>query len=230
MFERPHHRRIAKLLGALDGALLREHHCWFGGGTAIALSHNEYRESVDVDFLVSDLAGYRELRRLATSGDGINALARRELHILREVRADQYGIRTLIEIDGEAIKFEIIHEGRISLDDPGYEDQVCEVAALTAVDMAATKLLANADRGADRGVYSRDIIDLAMMELSPELFHAGVAKASEAYGDSILQSLNAAIEFLRDNPHRLDECQRALSMSGVPKAVLWQRIKRVGSL
>ena len=55
MFERPHHRRIAKLLGALDAAKLASHHCFFGGGTAIALLHGEYRESRDVDFLISEL-------------------------------------------------------------------------------------------------------------------------------------------------------------------------------
>jgi hypothetical protein len=39
-------------------------HCYFGGGTAMALRYGEYRESVDIDFLVSDLAGYREMRQL----------------------------------------------------------------------------------------------------------------------------------------------------------------------
>ena len=37
MFERPHHRRIARVLSALDGDLLREANCLFGGGTAMAL-------------------------------------------------------------------------------------------------------------------------------------------------------------------------------------------------
>ncbi|MCW2313780.1 nucleotidyl transferase AbiEii/AbiGii toxin family protein [Rhodoferax antarcticus] len=55
MFERPHHQRIAQVLYALDAQLLRDKHCLFGGGTAIALRYGEYRESVDIDFLVSDL-------------------------------------------------------------------------------------------------------------------------------------------------------------------------------
>ena len=37
MFERPHHRRIARVLSALNGDLLRETQCLFGGGTEIAL-------------------------------------------------------------------------------------------------------------------------------------------------------------------------------------------------
>lgn len=66
MFERPHHQRIAQVLGALNGPLLRENYCLFGGGTAIALRYGEYRESVDIDFLVSNLASYRNLRQLLT--------------------------------------------------------------------------------------------------------------------------------------------------------------------
>lgn len=62
MFERAHHRRIAAVLTALDGDRLRALSCLFGGGTAIALRCGEYRESVDIDFLVADADGYRELR------------------------------------------------------------------------------------------------------------------------------------------------------------------------
>lgn len=57
MFERPHHQRIAHVLTALDGDRLRQYGCLFGGGTCIALRYDEYRESVDIDFLVSDAAG-----------------------------------------------------------------------------------------------------------------------------------------------------------------------------
>jgi hypothetical protein len=58
MFKRPHHQRIAHVLA--------QHHCWFGGGTCIALRYGEYRESVDIDFLISDAAGYREIRQMLT--------------------------------------------------------------------------------------------------------------------------------------------------------------------
>ena len=55
MFERPHHQAVALALYALDGDLLAQHRCWFGGGTAIALRHGEFRESVDIDLMVSDV-------------------------------------------------------------------------------------------------------------------------------------------------------------------------------
>ncbi|HEX7817479.1 nucleotidyl transferase AbiEii/AbiGii toxin family protein [Dyella sp.] len=62
MFERAHHQRIAHVLQALDGELLRRSKCYFAGGTAIALQCGEYRESVDVDFLCADPGGYRLVR------------------------------------------------------------------------------------------------------------------------------------------------------------------------
>ncbi|MGJ7612860.1 MULTISPECIES: hypothetical protein [unclassified Variovorax] len=46
MFERLHHRRVAEVLAALNADLLADNHCLFGGGTAIALRHGEYRETL----------------------------------------------------------------------------------------------------------------------------------------------------------------------------------------
>jgi len=71
MFERPHHQRIARVLQALDADLLRQHGCLFGGGTCITLRFGEYRESVDMDFLISNPTGYRELRQILTSAQGM---------------------------------------------------------------------------------------------------------------------------------------------------------------
>lgn len=59
MFKREHHQKISEVLKRLDAKILADHACYFGGGTAIALMHGEYRESVDIDFLVSDLDKYR---------------------------------------------------------------------------------------------------------------------------------------------------------------------------
>ena len=53
LFERPHHQRIAQVLSVLNGQLLRENNCLFGGGTVIALRYGEYRESVDIDLYAS---------------------------------------------------------------------------------------------------------------------------------------------------------------------------------
>lgn len=213
------------MLQALNADMLRGNRCYFGGGTAIVLRYGEFRESADIDFLVSDIDGYRELRQLLTGDAGINAITHQPLTTVRDVRADQYGIRTFIDANGSPLKFEIIHEGRIQLDTPNPEDQACGITTLIPMDLAASKLLANADRWADRSTFSRDVIDLAMMIPSPDTFTDAITKTTHAYGSSIERSLAAAIDYLRENPPRLDECIRALHMNDTPKAVLWQRIK-----
>lgn len=230
LFEREHHRRIAAILQALDAELLAASACLFGGGTAMALRYGEYRESVDIDFLVSDKAGYRAMRQRLTGPKGIESIARPGalLEGAREVRADRYGIRTLLRTGGIAIKFEIVSESRIALDVPGDADRICGVATLTPLDMAACKLIANSDRWADDAVMSRDLIDLAMMEPDKDLLHLAIAKSAKAYGRSIEADLGKAIEALRARPLRLDRCMEAMQMTTVPKALLWKRIKALG--
>jgi len=124
----------------------------------MVMRFGEWRVSSDIDFLVSDWGAYRDLRQLI-SVQGIEAIG--GVFPLREVRADRYGIRTLLESSVGPIKVEIIHEGRIELGSPASHDEVCGVATLGVADMVATKLLANDDRWADRGLFSRDVIDLA---------------------------------------------------------------------
>lgn len=134
MFERPHHRRIAVVLESLDAALLREHGAYFGGGTAMALRFGEYRESVDIDFLVSRVEGYRTLRHLLTGPAGFASIVRTGALVpdqVRDMRADQYGVRTAIRTGGQDIKFELVLEGRIAFDTPGADDVVCGVSTLT---------------------------------------------------------------------------------------------------
>jgi hypothetical protein len=229
VFERPHHQRIAHVLEALDGQMLRSHACWFGGGTCIALRFGEYRESVDMDFLVSDAVGYRELRQLLTGPEGLAPITRAgasPLVLEREVRADQYGIRTRVRMDGQAIKFEIVREARIELALPGPDDVICGVGALSVLDLAASKLLANSDRQADDGVFSRDVIDLAMMDLSLAQLRAAVEKASQAYGMAVTRDLAKAIDRLQHRTGWLERCMQVMAMD-MPKAVLWQKVRNL---
>lgn len=232
MFERPHHQRIAHVLAALDGEVLRQHGCLFGGGTCIALRYGEYRESVDIDFLVSDAAGYRELRQLLTGIEGLNAVVRtgaQPLVMLREVRADQYGLRTVLQMDSQAIKFEIVREARIELEAPGKDDVVCGIGTLTPLDLATSKLLANSDRQADDGVFSRDVIDLAMMGQRLPALRLALAKAQQAYGPAVSRDLGKAIDRLQERHGWLERCMQAMAIT-LPKAVLWQKIRALRKL
>ncbi len=227
VFERPHHRRIATVLEALDGERLRALACLFGGGTAIALRCGEYRQSVDIDFLVADPDAYRALRQMLAGAGGVDALLRAgsaPIAVAREVRADQYGIRTVLLVDGVGIKFEIVREARIPLDAPGRRDAVCNIATLSKPDLAASKLLANADRWRDDSAFSRDAIDLAMLELPPRRLRPAIAKAMEAYGDAVVTDMRRALDRLRDDPAHLQRCMRAMSIT-LPTALLQQRLR-----
>lgn len=160
MFERPHHQRIEKILHAFNCDLLSQTRCYFGGGTAIVLSLAEYRESLAIDFLCASNEGYRLLRN-TISQDSLGALLKAPIQHLREVRADRYGIRTVLEVDGTPVKVGIVREARIEIQ--GCPHPVFHVPTLSHEDMQAEKLLANADRGLDKPTMNRDIIDLAMM-------------------------------------------------------------------
>lgn len=226
-FERPHHRRIARVLAALDAASLRDAHCLFGGGTAMALRFGEYRESVDMDFLVSDLPSYRRLRQLLTGEVGFAGLLRpdsEQFRLAREIRADQYGIRTALLVDEQPIKFEIVLEARIEIEAASVKDQICGVSTLTLLDMATSKLLANSDRWRDDGVFSRDVIDLAMLNPALPLLRKALLKAQGAYGDAVARDLEHAINQLQNRSDWLERCMRAMAMS-LPKAVLWKQIR-----
>ncbi|MBP5987714.1 MAG: nucleotidyl transferase AbiEii/AbiGii toxin family protein [Azonexus sp.] len=227
MFERLHHRRIASVLSALDGRLLREANCLFGSGTAIALRCGEYRESVDIDFLVSDVASYRSLRKLLIGPAGFAGLLRAGSTAFiqaRECRADQYGIRTSLLVADQPIKFEIVLEARIALEVPAASDEVCGIATLSRLDLATSKLLANADRWSDDGVFSRDVIDLAMMRPTLPLLRQVVTKAEQTYGQAICRDLEKAIDKLQTRHGWLERCMQAMAIS-LPKAVLWERIR-----
>ncbi|NUM88260.1 MAG: nucleotidyl transferase AbiEii/AbiGii toxin family protein [Bdellovibrionales bacterium] len=225
MFKREHHVRVASILQALDGDLLKKHDCLFGGGTAIVLTHGEYRESVDIDFLVSNRSGYQALRHLLTGAKGIQAITRQGMRLdtVRDIRADQYGIRTMLSVLDTEIKLEIVQEARITLEES--HDRICGVCTLTALDMAATKLLANSDRWADDSVFSRDLIDLAMLRLPRKTFSLARKKARDAYGESVERDLAKAVQALKTRKNRLNQCMEALKIDGVPKALLWKRIR-----
>lgn len=228
LFERTHHRRIATVLESLDAGLLAAHECWFGGGTAMALRFGEYRESVDIDFLVSSLVGYRELRQMLTGPGGIATLCRCDrtpLQQARDIRADQYGLRTLLRVEDVEIKLEIVLEGRIVFDVPGKQDLVCGLRTLSALDLLASKLLANSDRWRDDAVLSRDLIDMAMMVPTKALLQQALAKAETAYGASVRADLGRAVAMLKERPHRLDHCMRAMGMNSLPVALVWDRIR-----
>ena len=140
------------------------------------------------------------------------------------MRADQYGVRTVVQMDGQAIKFEIVREARITLEAPGPDDVVCGIGTLTRLDLATSKLLANSDRQADDGVFSRDVIDLAMMDLRLPLLRTALSKAEQAYGPAVARDLAKAIDRLQERQGWLERCMQAMAMT-MPRALLWQKVR-----
>ena len=85
-------------------------------------------------------------------------------------------------------------------------------------------MLANSDRQADDGVFSRDIIDLAMMNLNLPQLRQALEKATEAYGAAIARDLGKAIDKMQNRQGWLERCMQVMAMN-MPKAVLWQKIR-----
>jgi len=117
--------------------------------------------------------------------------------LLREVRADQYGIRTQLEATRIRVKFKIVREAHVDLS--GKMDPRLGVPVLTRSDMYCEKLLANADRYADTAVLSRDMIDLSMMISGwGPIPNAAWDNAEAAYGQTVKTAYDKAVVMIRN--------------------------------
>ena len=208
-FGKPEHRIIAEALGLMDRDFLTANQCWFGGGTAIVMKLGEYRRSLDLDFLCADASGYRELRTRA-SELGVRAFFPEPVEAVRDFQIDQYGLRTVVRLREQPIRFEVVREGRINLH--GHFDEDLGVPTLAPADMFAEKLLANADRCQDRSVAYRDAFDLGMLVKAYGQIPAdAIDKAQTAYGPDIERKVAWVVGKLRDKGELRDAAE-ALQM------------------
>ena len=209
---RPRHRIVLRVLDALDAEFLERAQCYFGGGTRIVLALDEYRESADIDFLCASREGYRMLRETVSQAS-LGKLSSRGLELARDVRMDQYGIRTWIARGNFKIKFEIMREARIDLEN----DPVAgiPVACLSHRHAFAEKFLANADRGMDPSTLSRDAVDLAFMidGWSRDDAAAGFAIARAAYGAAVDRTLDSVIGKMREDKAYRKRCVDGLGIA-----------------
>jgi len=204
-YVRARHNAVDKVLARLNADFLERAQCFFGGGTRIVLELNEYRESADIDLLCSDREGYRALRSTIRP-DSLGELALAPLELLREIRSDQYGLRTVLLIDHEPIKFEIVHEARIDLS--GSLIERLHVPCLDRTCCFAEKVLANADRGLDESVASRDVIDLAYMieAWGMQAFVDAAHRARDAYGKAVEAAVRASAQKLLEKKTYFKKC------------------------
>ncbi len=210
-FRRAGHREVVAVLAALDATFLRDAQCYFGGGTRIVLELGEYRESRDIDFLCASQHGYRTLRE-AIGAVSLGRIAARSATLARDVRADQYGIRTFFVTGTGTLKFEIIREARIAL--AAATVNKLPVDCLDRGHCFAEKFLANADRGLDAATLSRDIVDLAFMIEGWKVAdaEAGLALAESAYGASVRASVAAVREKMRGDRSYRNRCLEGLGI------------------
>src|SRR5512134_969844 len=96
-YRRAEHRDIADVLSALNPEFLAATSSYFGGGTYLAMTLGEYRVSRDVDFLCSSRSGFRMLRE-EVSETSLGRILRKPLELVREIRADRDGIRTILRV------------------------------------------------------------------------------------------------------------------------------------
>lgn len=201
-YRRMCHVQAHAALSAMNAEFLRDAECYFAGGTRVSMELNEYRESNDIDFLCSSPLGWRILRQ-ATNSRSLGHIFSDAPELAREVRADRYGIRTALLIEGQAIKFEILSSDQEGLRP---EDiQGIPVPALAKSDVAAQKFMANASRGADRRSNSKDLVDLAFIAASWPAHHIGegLDVAERQYGHWVASGLKAALAlFAEDHGHR----------------------------
>lgn len=201
---RAHHRAIWKILEALDRSFLQQHNILFGGGTRIAMELDEYRESVDLDLFCCGREAYRAARSSIVNhksfGNLFQAGHAPALFQGREIRVDRDAIRSMLEVDGRPIKFEIIHFDNDDITEDSDHD-LFPVPAVSRESCFATKLLANADRHRD-GV--KDITDLCMMRrIWGDVPAAAWKAAFDRYGEQvILTTLRQALQRLAASPQQ----------------------------
>ncbi len=210
MFKRPHHQKVAKVLNSLSSEFLSDAKCFFSGGTVLALTMGEYRESIDIDFLCADVAGYSKLRS-SIFNNSLGEIFKEKIDLMRDVRSDRDGIRAVLRVDDSPIKFEILREARIDL--AGEVMPNIPVLCLSKSDLFSEKLLANADRWNHRSAMNRDLIDLIMMEKNwGPIPQNAIDKAVTAYGDSVEGCFKKAVNMLNSDSVYFSECMLTMGI------------------
>lgn len=140
---------------------------------------------------------------------GLSPFFDRPCKQVREVRSDRYGIRSVLEMEGALIKFEIVREGRIALENS--KDQLYGVPMLARSDAFAEKILANSDSWADRALLSRDLLDLAAkVSVWGDIPRLSERKAIAVYGPSASADVASAAQRLVEEEGYRQECVQKL--------------------
>jgi hypothetical protein len=204
IFKIDHHNHILTIINNLKTEVFEKSFAYFGGGTLITLTNQEYRKSNDIDFICSvGLLGYKQLRTLIFEQGYQGLFSDLSLISLGRSTMDQYGIRLLITLNNFFIKMEIIAEARFCVGEPQYFSW-SSIPCLNYNDCCTAKLLANADRYMDDSVQSRDLIDLAILRLQGKFSSVAIERAENAY--EVIRPLKVAIERFQQRENYRSKC------------------------
>ena len=208
-FNRPHHQAIASALACFNTDYLLHHHILFGGGTRIALELDEYRESIDIDFLCADRAAYKAVREQVTH-KSLGQLVKQEFSYVREIRADRDAVRTIIDYQQTKIKLEFVGFDNYALTHV-YDPNFLPVPCIDRVTCFYTKLLANADRALNTPY--KDIFDLlAMYATWGNIPEQSIQLAEDRYGAVVKRQLVLALKDMTVNQARYFKAAADMNM------------------
>jgi hypothetical protein len=208
-FNIPHHQAIAAALECFNADYFLHHHILFGGGTRIALELDEYRESIDIDFLCADRAAYKAVREQVTD-KSLGQLVKQEFSYVREIRADRDAVRTIIDYQKTKIKLEFVSFDNYSLTQT-YNSDFLPVPCIDRVTCFYTKLLANADRALNTPY--KDIFDLlAMYTTWGAIPERSIQLAEERYGAVVKRQLILALKDITANKARYFKAAADMNM------------------
>ncbi|MBO2670013.1 nucleotidyl transferase AbiEii/AbiGii toxin family protein [Shewanella algae] len=196
-FHIEHHQIIESALKNFNADFFSQNNIYFGGGTRIALEIDEFRESVDIDFLCPTRDSYRAVREQVTNVS-LGNLVHEEFRYAREIRADRDAVRTVIDVDGTNIKLEFVSFNEYNLSQE--PQSIFHVPSLSRESCFVTKLLANTDR-ALKYPY-KDIFDLlAMCRVWGDIPQKAWNISYEFYSEKVVRrELVAALEHMVEKP------------------------------
>ncbi|NOI30540.1 nucleotidyl transferase AbiEii/AbiGii toxin family protein [Vibrio coralliilyticus] len=192
-----HHKIIESALNNFDADFFCANNIIFGGGTRIALELDEYRESIDIDFLCPNKDSYRAVRGTVDNIQ-LNELVNIEFEYAREIRSDRDAVRTVIKHADTYIKLEFVSFADYDLAFDFDKDRF-PVPFLDKQSCFYTKLLANSDRKLQEPY--KDIFDiLAMYAAWGKIPEQAIESAEEYYSRrAIIPDLIRALQDIVDN-------------------------------
>jgi len=200
-YKRAHHQLIEEILTSLNPISLQQKGLLFCGGTRISLEHDEYRESLDIDFVPCDHTAFSSLRKAVFENQLENIFFKDDglLSIESDIRSDRYGVRLLLSHKSDPatkVKFEIFSEDRMVFDMTRHEvftgsHNNLKIATTNMHEQWVAKILAHVDRGDDPSNLNKDLLDITFMTHQSGFLPADtLIRANEIYSDAGEKLLN----------------------------------------